>query len=150
MSSSPSAILPLVERGHQASGGVIATGDSPLTPSETRGKPRIRTLDGIRALAMLMAYTYHVWQFGESPALNVTIGNWQIGLDTLIGSFPSGVDLFMVLSGFCLFWPLATEPSKSELRPSGCSTTPQWLGWSLSHTASSSSTKTRLATFPNC
>jgi peptidoglycan/LPS O-acetylase OafA/YrhL len=61
-------------------------------------------IDGLRAFAMLMVFTYHSWQFGDSPAL--AIGRHGLGFGSLIATFPSGVDLFMVLSGFCLFWPL--------------------------------------------
>lgn len=72
-------------------------------------RPRLLAIDGVRALAMLMVYTYHVWQFGGAPAL--AVGSSGIEIGRAIGELPAGVDLFMVLSGFCLFWPLAWSPS---------------------------------------
>jgi peptidoglycan/LPS O-acetylase OafA/YrhL len=53
-----------------------------------------------------MVYTLHTWQFADSIPLHITIGGHQIDLFGFIGALPAGVDLFMVLSGFCLFWPL--------------------------------------------
>ena len=69
----------------------------PMSP-----KPRIGGIDGLRAVAFLMVYTYHVWEFGGAPALPVS----GFSLGNAISGFPAGVDLFMVLSGFCLFWPV--------------------------------------------
>ena len=66
----------------------------------------IPEVDGVRALAMLMIYVYHVWEFGGSPTKIVTLGGSTVDLFSPIGQFPSGVGLFMVLSGFCLFLPL--------------------------------------------
>lgn len=74
------------------------------------GKIRLEAIDGLRALAILMVYTYHVWQFGDTPALRVGIASFG----AIIGQFASGVDLFMVLSGFCLFWPLASKPQNLQ------------------------------------
>jgi peptidoglycan/LPS O-acetylase OafA/YrhL len=65
-------------------------------------KARIDGIDGLRALAFLMVYIYHVWEFGGSPALRVG----RVVIADAINRFPAGVDLFMVLSGFCLFWPV--------------------------------------------
>lgn len=63
---------------------------------------RIAAVDGVRALACLMIFMYHTWQFAGSPAA---------GPLTLVRDFPAGVDLFMVLSGFCLYYPLARRSS---------------------------------------
>ena len=65
---------------------------------------RIESIDGLRAIAILMVYLYHVWQFSGSPRLG-GFGHW-------IDRMPAGVDLFMVLSGFCLFWPIARRPDR--------------------------------------
>jgi len=63
---------------------------------------RIPEIDGLRALAMLMVYAFHTGQT-SSPA--VIFGKpWD--LFAAVSQFATGVQLFMVLSGFCLFWPL--------------------------------------------
>jgi peptidoglycan/LPS O-acetylase OafA/YrhL len=66
----------------------------PLLPVSAR----LAEIDGMRALAILMIFTYHVWLFSDSPGLG--------GIGRVINEFAAGVDLFMVLSGFCLFWPV--------------------------------------------
>jgi len=76
-------------------------------PQALQTAGRVTAIDGMRALAMLMVYVYHTWEFAGAPALRV--GELSIG--AIINGFPAGVDLFMVLSGFCLFWPLAKNPS---------------------------------------
>ncbi len=78
--------------------------------SESKISWRIPAIDGVRALACLMVYVFHVWQFAGSPMLPVTIAGQEIRLLAFLDAFPSGVDLFMVLSGFCLFWPLCKSP----------------------------------------
>src|ERR1700722_5741651 len=71
---------------------------------------RISSIDGLRALAMFMVFTFHVWEFGDNPPLTAHVAGTTFSLGHLLGSFPAGVDLFMVLSGFCLFWPLVKSP----------------------------------------
>ncbi len=72
---------------------------------------RFVELDSVRALAALWVFTYHVWQFGGSPTLPVSIGGFSFDLFAPIHHGPAGVDVFMVLSGFCLFWPLTKNPA---------------------------------------
>lgn len=63
---------------------------------------RIRYVDGLRALAVLLVVAHHVML--HSPALHTPIAfaGWQHLM--LEGSH--GVDLFFVLSGFCLSYPV--------------------------------------------
>src|SRR5437870_10025587 len=67
---------------------------------------RIPEIDGLRALAILMVYVYHAWQFGGTPALAVSLFGSRWNLSDLVEHLTAGVPLFMALSGFCLFWPL--------------------------------------------
>ena len=90
-----------------------ALSESELPDPERRAITRLPAIswhipevDGVRAFAMLMVYVYHVWEFGGCPAKNVNLFGFKVDLFSPIGQFPSGVDLFMVLSGFCLFLPL--------------------------------------------
>jgi peptidoglycan/LPS O-acetylase OafA/YrhL len=71
---------------------------------------RFVELDSVRALAALWVFSYHVWQFGGSPALTCSIAGSTTDLFWLVHHGPVGVDIFMVLSGFCLFWPLTKQP----------------------------------------
>lgn len=73
---------------------------------------RFTELDSVRALAALWVFAYHVWQFGGSPELLIRIGGLCFDCFGFVKHGPAGVDVFMVLSGFCLFWPL-TKPSNS-------------------------------------
>ena len=76
---------------------------SPATP---RTSWRIPEIDGVRALAMLMVFTYHAWENGDAPRHMVHLLGREFNLFGMLGQFPAGVDLFMVLSGFCLFLPI--------------------------------------------
>jgi peptidoglycan/LPS O-acetylase OafA/YrhL len=63
---------------------------------------RIPALDGVRALAMFLVFLYHV---GESSGIPYTPG-FHFSLGYLLSNCNIGVDIFMNLSGFVLFWPL--------------------------------------------
>ena len=74
-------------------------------------RQRIDAIDGLRATAIAMVFVYHAWQFAGSPPLALAHG--RLALGPWIDRLPAGVDLFMVLSGFCLFWPIAHRPDQS-------------------------------------
>jgi peptidoglycan/LPS O-acetylase OafA/YrhL len=60
---------------------------------------RLAFVDGMRALSALWVIAFDVWRFQGSPDL------WP--LTPLFQSGHLGVEVFMVLSGFCLFYPFA-------------------------------------------
>jgi peptidoglycan/LPS O-acetylase OafA/YrhL len=67
---------------------------------------RIPAVDGFRAVAMLMVIACHVWEFSHRPTLRIAPLGWTMEVFGFFKHGAYGVDLFMVLSGFCLFLPL--------------------------------------------
>jgi peptidoglycan/LPS O-acetylase OafA/YrhL len=76
------------------------------------GAPKLTGIDGVRALAMLMVFSYHVWEFSDNPHWRT--GNLSPG--TVVSRFSLGVDLFIVLSGFCLYWPIANANKPFDVK----------------------------------
>lgn len=64
-------------------------------PIETR---HIAHIDGVRALAVAGVVMLHAWEYHGK------VGNWQI--DRIFAMGAHGVDLFFVVSGFCLAYPI--------------------------------------------
>lgn len=56
-------------------------------------------------MAMLMVFGCHMYLFTQNPALVVPLFGHPVDVFRVFTQFPTGVDLFMVLSGFCLFLP---------------------------------------------
>jgi peptidoglycan/LPS O-acetylase OafA/YrhL len=73
----------------------------PATPNRSASATRLDYIDGLRGLAIAVVLILHagIWS-GLSPT-----GSTMAWLS--FGRF--GVDLFLVLSGFCLFWPLVAS-----------------------------------------
>ncbi|MNX62169.1 Acyltransferase family protein [compost metagenome] len=67
--------------------------------TETKPVSRLAYVDGLRALSALWVILYDVWRFNREPDLGL--------LTPLCASGHLGVEIFMVLSGFCLFYPMA-------------------------------------------
>ncbi|HEY0798615.1 MAG TPA: acyltransferase [Candidatus Baltobacteraceae bacterium] len=58
---------------------------------------RIRYIDGLRAVAVLGVAAYHGYQYATAAPMGLTTQLFNIGAH--------GVDLFFVISGFCLAYP---------------------------------------------
>jgi peptidoglycan/LPS O-acetylase OafA/YrhL len=73
-------------------------------------------LDGLRALAVLMVLTYHVWvlSYLDSTFKLMVLGN---DLSFVFAWGHPGVDLFFMLSGFLLFLPFAGAFYSDRKRP---------------------------------
>jgi peptidoglycan/LPS O-acetylase OafA/YrhL len=82
----------------------------------TKSHFRFVELDSVRALAAMWVFAYHVWQFGGSPAFPLSFSGYSFDLFGPVHHGPAGVDVFMVLSGFCLFWPLTNNPDAFHWR----------------------------------
>lgn len=73
------------------------------------------TLDGFRAAATLMVMLFHYWQqswVGYSWRWQIGSFALNINLEPWIVTGGLGVEILFLLSGFCLFYPLAMNPDR--------------------------------------
>jgi peptidoglycan/LPS O-acetylase OafA/YrhL len=72
---------------------------------------RIASVDGLRALAVLGVVWFHVWQaFGNIP-WTLPVGPHHLSLNEPLSIGQTGVDLFFVISGFCMYLMYARKQS---------------------------------------
>src|ERR1700681_3962702 len=83
----------LVPRGH----GLLTRAGFP----ESTGS-RLPGVDGLRAIAAMWVVFFHITAFSHAR-----FGHHFPGLDLFLRSGSTGVSLFLVLSGFCLYIPFA-------------------------------------------
>lgn len=76
--------------------------------------PRLHFIDGLRGLAMLMVLLYHCWLFGGQWQVRLPLGSHSVNLAAVLGMGHVGVNLFLVLSGFCLYWPFVKGGAQRE------------------------------------
>lgn len=67
--------------------------------------PRIAAVDGLRAVALLLVFGYHTWEFAGRPELGP--------LSRLLAA-NTRPDLFVVLAGFSLYLPFALQPARLQ------------------------------------
>lgn len=73
------------------------------------------TLDGFRAAATLLVMLFHYWQqswVGYSWQVRLGTYTLNINLEPWIITGGLGVEILFLLSGFCLFYPLAMNPER--------------------------------------
>lgn len=68
-------------------------------------KSRLAALDGLRALAALGVLWIHTWTFHHNPRLFV----YGIDISSVLALGGNGVDLFFVISGFCMYYFYASN-----------------------------------------
>src|SRR5436305_1631096 len=74
---------------------------------------RFRSIDGLRGFACLLVVTHHCYLFGgryQWPAIGVA--SWHFVLPQLLFHGYSGVELFFIISGFCLSYPVLSNPNR--------------------------------------
>lgn len=76
----------------------------------------VGVLDGVRAMGVLTVVWFHFWQqTWLRPVVKLPFTGWQLGLEWLPRSGYIMVDLLLVLSGFCLFLPIARQMARGEM-----------------------------------
>ncbi|HEY9302611.1 MAG TPA: acyltransferase family protein [Phormidium sp.] len=77
-------------------------------------KNRIAPVDGLRAVAVFGVIWAHVWAFGSGiPVWSLgKIGSINLDLNRAISVIGTGVDLFFVISGFCMYLMYAQKQTK--------------------------------------
>lgn len=76
-----------------------------LRAGAVESRERIRSVDGLRALAFLLVFAFHSWEFAGKPFVPVISG---------IVSQNTRPDFFVVLTGFVLFLPFARDPDRAR------------------------------------
>ncbi len=91
---------------------VPAAASAAETASAPGIMPRLHFIDGLRGLAMLMVLFYHCWLFGGMWVIALPLGRHAVNLAEVLSFGHVGVNLFLVLSGFCLYWPFVKANRK--------------------------------------
>lgn len=71
----------------------------------------VDTLDGFRALATFLVLIFHYWQ-QSWVSMVLKIGPLSIDFTHIVSIGSLGVEMLFVLSGFCLYYPLAMHPER--------------------------------------
>jgi len=74
-------------------------------PFAAQDGQRIHSVDGLRALAFLLVFAFHTWEFAGHPYVPIVSG---------VVSQNTRPDFFVVLTGFVLFLPFARNPARTE------------------------------------
>jgi len=71
----------------------------------------VDTLDGFRAAATFLVLIFHYWQ-QSWVSMVLKIGPVSIDFTPIVSIGSLGVELLFILSGFCLYYPLAMHPER--------------------------------------
>ena len=76
---------------------------------------RLDYIDGLRGLAILMVLLFHLRQLGNDWNLEIPV--LHLSLSSVFSYGHVGVNLFLLLSGFCLYWPFVKMGEAGVARP---------------------------------
>ena len=105
-------MIPVSETSH-----LNTSAPTPMSAISTENQsaaPRLHFIDGLRGLAMVMVLLFHCWISGGLWKIPVHFGSHTIDAGSFLGNGHIGVNLFLVLSGFCLYWPFVKGGSRRE------------------------------------
>ena len=71
----------------------------------------VDTLDGFRALGVLLVMIFHFWQQSWFTFAFTAFG-YRVDFTNIVVNGAFGVELLFILSGFCLYYPLAMHPKR--------------------------------------
>lgn len=71
----------------------------------------VDTLDGFRAIAACLVMMFHFWQ-QSWVTMELRLGPVTIDFSAVVCIGSLGVELLFILSGFCLYYPLAMHPER--------------------------------------
>ena len=71
----------------------------------------VDTLDGFRALATFLVLIFHYWQQSWNT-MELRFGSFTVNFGHIVSNGYLGVELLFILSGFCLYYPLAMHPDR--------------------------------------
>lgn len=85
-----------------------------MTVSAASSAPRMHFVDGLRAFAMFAVLLCHSYLYAGINTLVVHFGAHAVNAASLFGFGNVGVNVFLLLSGFCLYWPFVKRGSRPE------------------------------------
>lgn len=86
----------------------------PAAETAARPQTRLESIDGLRGLACLSVLLYHSCvHFGDIGWPRLGFASFPLTQAHLFSYGYGGVDLFFVLSGFCLAYPIVSRPERT-------------------------------------